>query len=198
MECPGLRILVLVAAVKAGVCWQGSDWRSMQDEPPDYLAEFEAIEVVGCDVNSLQLYLGYDSAFGVHPHQLKSEGWVPRNSTAMVLYEIEETKLYGIWKITGRQVASGKQVVTVEPVKKFAALEEGLWGELLTYTEGPGEDGYVGYQYPQLLDKANTQALICLFWYAENSSNQIDMVASRDNEGQLQSNNSSLLRSLDQ
>ena len=135
---------------------------------PDYLADFEAVEVIGCDANTLKLYLGQESAFGVYPHQLKGQGWVSKIPTALVLYQIEEVKLYGIWRITGRQVAKGTQIVTVEAVDSFPPLEEGLWQDLLSYSDEPDEDGYIGYTYPQLLDRPNTEALARLFWDCKN------------------------------
>jgi len=43
----------------------------------------------------------------VVPSQLVSQGWVARTLTALVLYQIDERKVHGLWRVTGRQVANG-------------------------------------------------------------------------------------------
>ena len=140
--------------------WEG-------DTLPEHLAAFEAMEVIGCDANSLKLYLSQETAFGVYPDQLVGHGWVSKTPTALALYQIDEVQVHGLWKVTGRQVANGAQIATVELVESFLPLEEGAWHELLAYDEEADEDGYIGYTYPQVLDKAKTKALIKSFWDAK-------------------------------
>jgi hypothetical protein len=62
--------------------------------------------VIGCDANSLKQYLDQEHAFGVVPSQLVSQGWVAKTPTALVLYQIDELKVHGLWRVTGRQVAN--------------------------------------------------------------------------------------------
>lgn len=151
---------------------------------PDYLSAFEAVEVIGCDTNSLELFLAKETAFGVHPHQLKNQGWVSKTPTAMVLYHLEEVRLYGLWRITGRQVSSGTQIVTVEPLEKCPALGEECWHQLLAYTEEPDEDEYTGYTFPQLLEKDDAKSLIRMFWYAKTNPALISNMGAAEPEGQ--------------
>ena len=132
------------------------------------MSEFGALEVLGCDSESLEQYLSQDGAFGVHPHQLKGEGWVAGIPTALALFHIQELTLHGLWKVTGRQISGGTQIATVEPVGTFPPLEEPYWQDLLVFKETPDADGYVGYAYPQGLDSAKTRALVSLFWDAKH------------------------------
>ena len=135
---------------------------------PDYMSEFGALEVIGCNSDSLEQYLGQEGAFGVHPHQLEGQGWVARTPTALALFHIEELTLHGLWKVTGRQVSNGTQIATVEPVDTFPSLEEPLWRDLLAYSEEADADGYMGYVYPQALDREKTRALVQLLWEAKH------------------------------
>lgn len=132
------------------------------------MSEFGALEVIGCDSDSLEQYLSQEGAFGVHPHQLKGQGWVAKTPTALALFHIEQLTLHGLWKVTGRQISGGTQIATIEPVDTFPSLEEPLWQDLLVFEETPDADGYVGYVYPQVLDREKTRALVQLFWEAKH------------------------------
>lgn len=134
------------------------------------MLEFTAMEVIGCNSESLEQYLGQEGAFGVHPNQLKGEGWVARTPTALALFHIEELTLHGLWKVTGRQISNGTQIATVEPVDTFPALEEPLWQDLMVFNETGDADGYIGYVYPQALGREETRAMVQLFWGAEHSA----------------------------
>lgn len=147
---------------------------------PAYLSKYEAMEIIGCDTNSLKLYLGQEGAFGVYPNQLRSEGWVSRTPTALALYQIDEVHLHGLWKVTGRQVANGNQIVTIELIENFPQLSEGFWCDLLAYSEDPDEDGYTGYTYPQTMDKQKTQCLLRMFWEAKHAPQKSPQAASRN------------------
>lgn len=142
-------------------------WAEEEEQLPASLAAFQALEVIGCDSNSLKLYLSQTAAFGVLPEQLVGHGWVAQTPTALVLYQIDDIKVHGLWTVTGRQVANGAQIAIVELVEEFPALEEGIWHELLEYEDEADEDGYIGYKYPQVLDQDKTKSLITSFWQAK-------------------------------
>ena len=76
---------------------------------PRELAVFQRCEVVGCDTNSLQLYLEDKDAFGVVPNQVVNMGWdsIP---TALVLYELDTARIFGLWHVKGREINQGEQV----------------------------------------------------------------------------------------
>ena len=91
-----------------------SGWETQEPGLPEQLAQFQAAEVIGCDSNSLQLYLEEGDAFGVLPHQLVNQGYGSA-PTALVMYQIDTLELHGLWKTAGRQNASGQQVHVCTP-----------------------------------------------------------------------------------